>query len=86
MDFNIGLGQCRARTIVCSQGAKRAASRRACRPSTKVETLAYFKLSSVMSKASFATTVEPHQLETRPAGLTCDTRLDPHFNLDEGAM
>jgi hypothetical protein len=25
-------------------------------------------------------------LETRPAGLTCDTRLDPHFNLDEGAM
>jgi hypothetical protein len=25
-------------------------------------------------------------LETRPAGLTCDTWLDPHFNLDEGAM
>jgi hypothetical protein len=39
-----------------------------------------------MSKASFATTVEPHQLDTRPAGLTCDTWLDPHFNLDEGAM
>ena len=28
-----------------------------------------------MSKASFATTVEPHQLDTRPAGLTCDTWL-----------
>jgi hypothetical protein len=29
----------------------------------------YFKLSSVMSKASFATTVDPHQLEFKPAGL-----------------
>ena len=29
----------------------------------------YFKLSKVMSKASFATTVEPHQLEFKPAGL-----------------
>ena len=34
---------------------------------------AYFKLSSVRSKASFATTVEPHQLDWRPAGLTCET-------------
>jgi hypothetical protein len=34
---------------------------------------AYFRLSSVRSKASFATTVEPHQLDSRPTGLTCET-------------
>jgi hypothetical protein len=31
--------------------------------------LFHFKLSSVMSKASLATTVDPHQLEFKPAGL-----------------
>ena len=48
---------------------KRAAAQRARPPPEEAGISAYFKLSSVMSKASFATTVEPHQLDERPAGL-----------------
>jgi hypothetical protein len=54
---------------------KRAAARKARRPSEGAGISAYFKLSRVMSKASFATTVEPHQLDTKPAGLAFDTWL-----------
>jgi hypothetical protein len=55
--------------------SKRAAARKARRPSGGARISAYFKLSRVMSKASFATTVEPHQLDTKPAGLAFDTWL-----------
>ena len=55
--------------------SKRAAARKARRPSEGAGISAYFKLSRVMSKASFATTVEPHQLDTKPAGLAFDTWL-----------
>jgi hypothetical protein len=55
---------------------KRAAAQRARRPPEEAGISAYFKLSSVMSKASFATTVEPHQLDTRPPGLLLEPNTE----------
>jgi hypothetical protein len=55
------------RPVVARQAQKQTGGTLSERPPVRRAGIsAYFKLSSVRSKASFATTVEPHQLDWRP--------------------